>query len=72
MGIYVGGTQDTVVHGNSFPNLGHVTGGACPKAGVVVAYGNGTTTDFAPGLQIDVPFFHDVALRSDLCITPSF
>jgi hypothetical protein len=72
MGIYVGGTQDTVVHGNSFPNLGHVTGGACPKGSVIVAYGNGTTTDFALGLQIDVPFTRDVALRSDLCITPSF
>jgi hypothetical protein len=72
MGIYVGGTQDTVVHGNSFPNLGHVTGGACPKGAVIVAYGNGITTDFALGLQIDVPFTRDVALRSDLCITPSF
>jgi hypothetical protein len=49
-----------------------VTGGACPKRPVIVAYGNGTTTDFAPGLQIDVPFTRDVALRSDLCITPSF
>jgi hypothetical protein len=72
MGIYVGGTQDTVVEGNRFPNLGHVTGGACPKGTVIVAYGNGTTTDFAPGLQIDLPFTRDVALHSDLCITPSF
>ena len=72
MGIYVGGTQDTVVQGNHFPNLGQVTGGACPKATVVVAYGNGTTTDFAPGLQIDGPVTRDVGLRSDLCITPSF
>jgi hypothetical protein len=72
MGIYVGGTQDTVVHGNSFPDLGHVTGGACPKGSVIVAYGNGTTTNFALGLQIDLPFTRDVALRSDLCITPSF
>ena len=72
MGIYVGGTQDTVVRGNNFPNIGQVTGGACPKGSVIVAYGNGTTTDFAPGLQIDVPFTRDVALRSDLCITPSF
>ena len=68
----MGGTQDTIVKGNRFPDLGHVTGGACPKAGVLVRYGNGTTTDFAPGLQIDVPFTRDVALDSDLCITPSF
>jgi hypothetical protein len=72
MGIYVGGTQATVVQGNHFPNLGHVTGGACPKATVIVAYGNGTTTDYAPGLQIDVPVTRDVTLHSDLCITPSF
>ncbi len=72
MGIYVGGTQGTVVQGNRFPNLGHVTGGGCPKATVLVASGNGTTTDFAPGLQIDLPFTRDVALHSDLCITPSF
>ncbi|HVB94049.1 MAG TPA: hypothetical protein VND67_07005 [Acidimicrobiales bacterium] len=72
MGIYVGGTQDAVVRGNRFPDLGHVTDGACPKGTVVVAYGNGATTDFAPGLQIDVPVTRDVALRSDLCITPSF
>jgi hypothetical protein len=72
MGIYVGGTQDTVVQSNQFPNLGHVTGGACPKGTVIVAYGNGSTTNFAPGLQIDVPVTRDVALHSDLCITPSF
>jgi len=72
MGIYAGGTRDAVFTGNSFPNLGHVTGGACPKGTVIVAYGNGTTTDFAPGLLIDLPFTRDIALRSDLCITPSF
>jgi hypothetical protein len=59
---------------NSFPNLGHVTGGACPKGTVIVAYGNGngTTTHFAPSLLVDLPFTRDIALRSDLCITPSF
>jgi hypothetical protein len=72
MGVYVGGTQDTVVQGNRFPDLGHVTGGACPKGAAIVASGNGSTTDFALGLHIDVPVTRDVALRSDLCITPSF
>jgi hypothetical protein len=49
-----------------------VTGGACLKGTVIVAYGNGTTTDFAPGLLVDLPFTRNIALRSDPCITPSF
>jgi hypothetical protein len=72
MGIYVGGTAGAVFRGNSFPDLGHVTGGGCPKGAVVAATGTGPATDFAPGLRIDQPVTHDTALASDKCVVPSF
>jgi hypothetical protein len=72
MGIYVGGSQNATLTGNSFPSLGHITGGSCPKGSVVVASGTGPSTDFALGLRIDQPVTHDTALHSDLCVTPGF
>ncbi len=72
MGIYVGGTDGAVFRGNHFPDLGHVTGGGCPRGAVVVATGRGPSTDFARGLRIDQTVTHDTALASDKCVVPSY
>ena len=72
MGIYVGGTEGARFRHNSFPHLGRVTGGTCPRGAVIAATGSGPASDFAPGLRIDAPVTPDTMLRSDLCIVPSF
>ena len=72
MGIYVGGADGADFAGNRFSDLGHVTGGGCPKGAVIVATGTGPSTDFAPGLTIDQPVIHDTTLASDKCVVPSF
>jgi hypothetical protein len=66
MGIYVGGTEDAVIEGNSFPHEVEVTGGFCPKHAVVVA------GPYAPGLRIDAKPFVDSAMTSDSCVNPKF
>jgi hypothetical protein len=71
MGVYVGGSSDTVVRGNRLIGVREVEGGTCPKAAVVVANGPGPGT-FTPGLRIDTPYTADRVLQSDACVTPAF
>jgi hypothetical protein len=66
MGIYVGGTSDSVVLHNQFPDIVEVAGGFCPKYAVVVV------GPFAPGLQIDLPVHDDATSASDSCVNPRF
>jgi hypothetical protein len=71
MGLYVGGTDGSVVLDNHFTHLAFVTGGSCPEAPAVVATGPGPGT-FAPHLRIDQPFLSDRQLQSDSCVNPAF